>query len=126
VLKRSRHLAHVASFYDQPIVFITTSTARRRPMLASADVETILRDIWARSADRDGWWTGQYVLMPDHVHLFARPAIEARPLADWMQMWKSVSARKMANALQLEPPIWQEDYFDRYLRSSDNYSAKWQ
>ena len=64
-------------------------------------------------------------MMPDHVHLFARPEVDARPIADWVQMWKSVSSRKIASALLISVPIWQPDYFDRYLRSSENYSDKW-
>jgi len=63
--------------------------------------------------------------MPDHVHFFARPEIDARPMADWMQTWKSVGSRQIAVALSIHPPIWQADYFDRYLRSSENYSEKW-
>jgi REP element-mobilizing transposase RayT len=63
--------------------------------------------------------------MPDHIHFFARPAIDARPMAKWMQMWKGVSARRMAGALHVPPPIWQADYFDRYLRSGESYSEKW-
>jgi putative transposase len=59
------------------------------------------------------------------VHLFARPAIDARPMANWIKMWKSISSRKIAAALATSPPIWQSDYFDRYLRSSENYSQKW-
>ena len=66
-----------------------------------------------------------YILMPDHVHLFARPEIDARSKADWVQMWKSVSSRRITAALFINPPIWQSEYFDRYLRSSENYSAKW-
>ena len=41
-------------------------------------------------------------------------------------MWKSVSSRRIAATLAIEPPIWQSDYFDRYLRSSESYSDKWQ
>jgi len=63
--------------------------------------------------------------MPDHVHFFARPVIQARPLADWVEMWKSVSSRQIAGALSINPPIWQADYFDRFLRSSESYSDKW-
>jgi len=33
---------------------------------------------------------------------------------------------RIAATLALEPPIWQSDYFDRYLRSSESYSDKWQ
>ncbi len=74
----------------------------------------------------DGWWIGRYVLMPDHVHFFARPASDARPKAGWVGMWKSVSSRRIAPALSIKPPIWQADYFDRFLRSSESYSDKWQ
>src|SRR5947208_12127419 len=67
-----RHLAHVPSFRENPIVFFTTCTSQRRKILASPHCHTILREIWERSADRDGWWVGHYILMPDHVHFFAR------------------------------------------------------
>ena len=46
-------------------------------------------------------------------------------MADWVQMWKSVSSRQIATALSIDPPTWQTDYFDRYLRSSEIYSEKW-
>lgn len=46
-------------------------------------------------------------------------------MADWVQMWKSVSSRRIAAALSIKPPIWQSEYFDRYLRSSENNSEKW-
>jgi putative transposase len=120
-----RHLAHVPSFRENPIVFFTACIFQRRKILASSKCEEILREIWRRSTDCDGWWVGHYILMPDHVHFFARPAIDARPVADWVQMWKSVSSRQVAAALAIDPPIWQTDYFDRYLRSSESYSEKW-
>jgi putative transposase len=77
------------------------------------------------SEERDGWWIGRYILMPDHVHFFARRATIAQPMAKWMQMWKSVSSRELAAVLDITPPIWQPDYFDRYLRSRENYGQKW-
>jgi len=70
-----------------------------------------LREIWQRSAARDGWWVGNYILMPDHVHFFARPEIGARRMAEWVQMWKSVSSRRIAAVLSIEPPIWQPELF---------------
>ena len=121
-----RHLAHVPSFRDNPIVFFTACTFQRRKILASVKCEEILREIWQRSTDHDGWWVGNHVLMPDHVHFFALPATNARPKAKWVGMWKSVSSLRIAATLAIEPTIWQSDYFDRYLRSSENYSEKWQ
>jgi putative transposase len=63
--------------------------------------------------------------MPDHVHFFARVEIDAQPIAKWVQLWKGVSSRKIAKTLGIRSPIWQADYFDRYLRSAESYSEKW-
>jgi putative transposase len=46
-------------------------------------------------------------------------------MAKWIQMWKGLSSRRIAKAFEIAPPIWQADYFDRYLRSAENYSEKW-
>ena len=78
-----RHLPHVSSFRDNPIVFFTTCTHKRRKLLACAQSQVILRRLWERSAERDGWWVGHYILMPDHVHFFSRRATVARPMAEW-------------------------------------------
>jgi REP element-mobilizing transposase RayT len=64
--------------------------------------------------------------MPDHVHLFARPAMDATPLAAWIKAWKSITARQIAAARQIAPPLWQPDYFDHFIRSAASYSEKWE
>ena len=120
-----RHLAHLPSLLDQPIVFFTCATFDRRRILNHLAVRDILHGIWARSGERNGWFVGFYVLMPEHVHFFARQAVESDTMAKWVEMWKSVSARRIAAILEISPPIWQEEYFDRFLRSSDSYSDKW-
>ena len=120
-----RHLAHLPSYQDNPIVFFTASTYRKRPILASPEGHSILREIWERSATLDGWWVGHYILMPDHVHFFTRPEVDAKPIAKWVQTWKGTSSRSITKALNARPPIWQADYFDRFLRSTESYSEKW-
>ncbi len=119
-------LPHLSPFPPNPIVYLTVVTAERRPVLACAAASDSLREIWSHSPGIDGWTVGRYVLMPDHVHLFARAAPEAKPLARWMQTWKSLSSRRLTRELSLAPPLWQKDYFDRFLRSADNYSEKWE
>jgi len=84
-------LPHLASFSKQPLLFITTCTAGRRHLLATNTAQEILQTVWTKSATVDGWFVGRYVLMPDHLHLFAMRSLEARPLADWMKTWKSLS-----------------------------------
>lgn len=118
-------LPHLRPFAREPIVFLTIVTHDRRPLLACESMHSLLRGLWERSPAFDGWSVGRYVLMPDHVHLFARAAIDAKPLARWVQTWKSISARRFEPALNVAGPFWQKDYFDRFLRSADNYTEKW-
>ena len=62
------------------LIFLTVCTARRRPWLADPHVHAALVQIW-RSATH--WEIGPYILMRDHLHLFAcrknseSPAINA-------------------------------------------------
>jgi len=118
-------LPHLPAFARQPIVFVTTVTHGRRPLLSCQIALEALVNTWTRSAIVDGWYVGRFILMPDHVHLFARPALNAKPLATWMQTWKSLTSRHLSAALAIRPPLWQKDYFDRYLRSAENYREKW-
>ena len=120
-----RRLPHLLSFESQPIVFLTVVTHERRSLLANQTAFDCLTIIWQNSADLDGWFVGDYLLMPDHVHLFARAAPDAKRLADWLETWKSLSSRRLKAAGMIAPPLWQRDYFDRFLRSAESYSEKW-
>lgn len=84
-----------------------------------------MREIWAKSAELDGWWVGRYLIMSDHVHFFAMPARVAKLRSDWQKTWKSISARRIGKAMGVEPPIWQVDTFDHILRSAESYAEKW-
>jgi putative transposase len=63
--------------------------------------------------------------MPDHVHLFARPDLDPQPLGQWVATWKALSARALVASRLAEAPVWQRDYFDRFLRSTESYGEKW-
>jgi REP element-mobilizing transposase RayT len=119
------HLPHLSAFEKAPIVFLTTCTHRRQALLANALAHSVLLDIWTRSAELNGWFVGEYVLMPDHAHLFAAPGPRACSLAAWMQLWKAIAARNINRALSRQGTVWQADYFDRYLRSRHDYEQKW-
>jgi hypothetical protein len=69
-----RHPAHppVHENLDEPtLVFLTVFTAARKPILACQDAAELLLKCWS---DKPAWIVGQYVIMPDHVHLFCAPA----------------------------------------------------
>jgi REP element-mobilizing transposase RayT len=120
-----RHLTHLPSFREQPIVFFTVVTHGRQQFLATDFAHRLLLGIWQRSGDENGWFVGDYILMPDHVHLFARPAADAETMSRWIKMWKSVSSRQLVRATGIPAPIWQQEYFDRFLRSEESYDDKW-
>lgn len=118
-------LPHVIPFNQSPRYFFTACTMSRRKLLACELAFRALRDVWARSAELDGWYVGRFVVMPDHVHFFAMSAREAKPRGDFHKTWKAVTARRLARKLYLSPPIWQEDTFDHILRSAESYQQKW-
>ncbi len=119
------HLPHVIPFSRAPLYFFTACIAERKPILACAGASDILTIVWRDSAEHDGWFVGRYVLMPDHVHFFARPAADAKPRPAWCKSWKSISSRRMVRTLGVASPIWQADTFDHILRSAESYSEKW-
>ena len=124
-MSEHERLPHLSPLSPNPIVFITAVTIDRDPILACDRAHHILRDIWLRSPAFDGWSVGRYTIMPDHVHLFARATQDAKPLSRWVQTWKSLSSRRLMENSEVRSPVWQRDYFDRYLRSADNYTQKW-
>ena len=123
VHKHLRRLERV--WIDWPIYFITTCTLGRRAILASNEVTAILLQEWRNAHRRHGWAIGRYVIMPDHVHFFCRAELDAKALPIFMQKWKQWSSKRMARELSIAGRLWQEEFFDHVLRSSESYSQKW-
>ena len=121
--KHLRRLERV--WIDSPIYFITTCTLERRAILASTDVAEILIDEWRNAHGRHGWAIGRYVIMPDHVHFFCSAELGAKTLPTFMQAWKQWTSKRVARELKLSGKLWQEEFFDHVLRSSESYSQKW-
>jgi len=117
---------HLTPFVRQPLVFLTACSHHRSTVLANSNAYETLVSIWARSANHQGWAVGRFVLMPDHVHLFARPQPDASSLGKWIKAWKCLSARTLAHVPEYSSPLWQPDYFDHFLRSAESYSEQWE
>lgn len=87
------------------ILFLTVCTHARKPLLARDEIHHLLLDAWSRSTL---WQVGRYVIMPDHIHLFAAPSsFPVESIRKWTSYWKSHVTRHWPN--QSEPPIWQTD-----------------
>jgi putative transposase len=126
-----KHLRRLERIWiDAPIYFVTTCTKNRRQLLASDEVAKVLTDEWRAAHDRHGWAVGRYVIMPDHVHFFCRPELDAKTLSEFVRNWKSYTSRRIhALCLPRSAPaattLWQREFFDHVLRSSESYSEKW-
>jgi putative transposase len=117
---------------EPPIYFITTCTRDRRNVLTHETAASALIDEWKRVRERHRWAIGRYVIMPDHVHFFCRPEREAKTLSRFVGAWKTWTSRNIQKgrpqptaAATTPQALWQREFFDHLLRSSESYSEKW-
>jgi REP element-mobilizing transposase RayT len=126
-----KHLRRLERIWgDAPIFFVTTCTRHRKPLLACDDIAKVLIDEWCAAHDRHGWSVGGYIVMPDHVHFFCRPELHAKPLSEFVGFWKSYTSRRVhvlnqSRSAPAATTLWQREFFDHVLRSSESYSEKW-
>jgi REP element-mobilizing transposase RayT len=68
------------------------------------------------------------VVMPDHVHCLLRPAPvgegQWRDLAAVLKSLKGVSARQANGCLGARGRVWQDESWDRIVRSGKEYDAR--
>jgi REP-associated tyrosine transposase len=121
-----RHLRRLERVWiDWPIYFVTTCTFNRRPILTATEIANILIEEWKAAHSSHGWAVGRYVIMPDHVHLFCSAEMDAKPLPKFVQAWKQWTSKRITRELDVTGPVWQEQFFDHVLRSSESYRQKW-
>jgi putative transposase len=80
--------------------------------------------IFCSKAQEHGIAVGRYVIMPDHVHLFAAFPIVGIALPRWIQSLRTVMGKRLLG-LEISKPHWQEGFFDHLLRSHESYAQKW-
>ena len=108
----------------RPFYFITFNTYNRHSLLARNDVHEIFC-IFCAKAQEHGVAVGRYVIMPDHIHLFAAFSVAEIALSHWVQSLRNVIGKKLLQ-LGICKPHWQEGFFDHLLRSRESYSQKWE
>jgi REP element-mobilizing transposase RayT len=74
-------------------VFLTVCTERRGRWLAQPAVQRTLHDLWKNEAT--AWLVADYLLMPDHLHLFCAPRDLRFTIERWMAFWKHQFTRAM-------------------------------
>ena len=116
---RGKPAQGVHIFSGQPtIVFVTVCTKDRSRWLACDEAQRLLLDAWRQAED---WLVGSFVLMPDHLHLFAAPRDLQFTIERWIAFWKSRFSKSHHHADWL----WQAHSFHHRLRREESYSQKW-
>jgi REP element-mobilizing transposase RayT len=75
-----------------------------------AFVETTIRH-----DDRTRYRLGQFVVMPNHVHVLLQ-LLPDGDLSMIVKAWKSISARRINKLLKRTGSLWQDEYFDHIVR----------
>jgi putative transposase len=100
-------------------VFLTVCTEKRGQWLAQTSVQSALHEIWQYTAT--AWLVSDYLVMPDHLHLFCAPNDFKFTIEHWIGFWKDRFARKHPNT-----GTFQTGGFHHRLRNGESYSEKWQ
>ena len=113
-----RHLPHI----ERPgaAYFVSFSSFGRWTLPSAA------RDIALTTIVREHGvtcWLECGIVMPDHVHLIVQP-YESHSLHGVLQTIKSVSAHRIKATIAAVPRVWQEESFDRVLRSNESQRIK--
>ncbi len=62
-----------------------------------------------------------WVIMPNHVHVLVKMG-KSLKIEEMLRTWKSFTAHQINHFFNKEGPIWQPDYFDRYIRNQRHFS----
>jgi putative transposase len=112
-----------ALFVRSPIYFVTACTHDRKSLLANNLVhDSFIK--FGQEGPEHGVWIGDYVLMPDHLHLFVRTDDSQITLASWGKSLKNCLSKMLRRSGAIAPH-WEKTFFDHVLRSTESYSAKW-
>jgi REP-associated tyrosine transposase len=122
-----KHLRRLERIWvASPLYFVTTCALRRGKILAERRIAELLVEEWQAARERHGWAVGRYVIMPDHVHFFCAAQLDAKKLQTFIQKWKEWSSKRASRELEVHGGLWQEEFFDHVLRSSESYDKKWE
>lgn len=101
------------------IVFVTTCTRGRKRWLATPELHETLQQAWMQAR---AWLVGRYIVMPDHIHLFAARGEQDVELEVWMRYWKRIFGQMALG----KTGRWQESHWDTRLRTAKAYQEKWE
>jgi putative transposase len=98
--------------------FLTFSTHRRQRAFVDATFAAHARDQLLIAAARDRFAVAAFCFMPDHAHLLLSGTSEDSSLLPMVHRWRQITGflwRRCSDS-----HLWQEGYWDRVLRETDD------
>ena len=107
-------------------IFLTVCTEKRGRWMAQPSVQRALHDIWEHTAT--AWLVSDYLLMPDHLHLFCAPRDLKFTIERWMGFWKDRFTKTLEDqgGAATPPYRFQTGGFHHRMRDGESYAQKWQ
>jgi putative transposase len=99
-------------------VLLTVTTEDRVPWLANPEAKRLLHETWSEAT---AWLVGDYLLMPDHLHLFCAPRDLPVTMEHWITYWKRAFRRRHSH----DEWRFQSRGWHHRLRDDESYSVKW-
>ena len=86
--------------------------------LRQPEIARVVADSIGFCHTQEFWHVSEWVVMPNHVHLFFRPG--SLGMSDMMKKFKEWTSREANRALgQRRRRFWQDEWFDHWSRSAE-------
>jgi putative transposase len=120
---RSRAVSNVRRLLtSDKIFFVTVRLRKKLALLAQEEFPLVIGAIEGSRRKLGFLWCG-YVLMPDHWHALVgvqHPVTISRALQDI----KWIAARRVNRKRQTTGPLWQHQFWDRFVRNGKEFSER--
>jgi REP-associated tyrosine transposase len=118
--KHPRHRLARASYLGSRSYFLTICASQRRKLFTDQRLVELLVNELAQFRSQ-GFSIYAYCFMPDHCHVLAVAMTGTSVLAKAVRAFKGASAAHV-RSLGIRN-LWQRDYYDHILRSSESFDA---
>jgi REP element-mobilizing transposase RayT len=99
---------------------LVSVTQDRIPVLVRDVASQVVRDL-DRAAGATAFALLVYVIMPDHVHVLAQGTTDDAHAVRFVQRFKQLSGHRYAQ--QCGRRLWQQSFYDRVLRKTEDVPA---
>jgi putative transposase len=100
--------------------FITACAFQKQQLLQSDRMARLFLDVVLNYRSQEKYLLHEFVLMPDHFHLLITPL---STLERALQLIKGGFSFRAKKELGFQGEIWEKSFYDRRVRSWEEYSA---